>query len=65
MLDNGDANIFFFSRRGGQTETVFKSMVPVLNPVLQIRISMDPELLLGSGSTIIVPDPAKNERADE
>ena len=24
MLDNGDANIFFFSRRGGQTETVFK-----------------------------------------
>ena len=26
---------------------------------------MDPELLPGSGSGIIVPDPAKSERADK
>ena len=30
------------------------------SPVLWIR--MDPELLAGSGSGILVPDPAKNER---
>ena len=36
-------------------------------PVLWIRIRMDPELLPGSGSGIIVPDPdpAKYERADK
>ena len=36
-------------------------------PVLWIRIRMDPELLLGSGSGIIVPDldPAKYERANK
>ena len=36
-------------------------------PVLWIRIRMDQELLpeLGSGSGIIVPDPAKYERADK
>ena len=35
--------------------------------VLWIRIRMDPELLPGSGSGIIVPDPepAKHERADK
>ena len=35
--------------------------------VLRIRIRIDPELLPGSGSGIIVPDPdpAKNERADK
>ena len=32
----------------------------LLLPVLWIRIRMDPELLPGSGSGIIVPDPAKN-----
>ena len=38
-----------------------------LDPVLWIRIRMDPELLPGSGSGIIVPDPdpAKYERADK
>ena len=36
-------------------------------PVLWIRIRMDPELLPGSGSVIIVPDPdpAKYERTDK
>ena len=36
-------------------------------PVLWIRIRMDPELLPGSESGIIVPDPdpATNERADK
>ena len=36
-----------------------------LQPVLWIRIRMDPELLPGSGSGIKVPnpDPAKSERA--
>ena len=35
--------------------------------VLQIRIRLDPKLLPGSGSGIIVsdPDPAKSERADK
>ena len=33
--------------------------------VLQIRIHMDPELLPGSGFRIIVPDPAKIERAEK
>ena len=33
--------------------------------VLWIRNRMDPELLTGSGSGIIVPDPAKYERADK
>ena len=34
---------------------------------IRIRIRMDPELLPGSGSGIIVldPDPAKYERADK
>ena len=32
-------------------------------PVLWIRIRMDPELLPGSGSGIKVPDPAKSVRA--
>ena len=43
------------------------SRVPnfVFFAVLWIRIRMDPELLLGSGSGIIVPDPAKYERADK
>ena len=38
-----------------------------LKAVLWIRIRMDPELLPGSGSGIIVPDPdpAKHERADK
>ena len=31
--------------------------------VLWIRIPIDPELLPGSGSGIIVPDPAESERA--
>ena len=34
-------------------------------PVLWIRIRMDLELLPGSGSGIIVPDPAIYERADK
>ena len=34
-------------------------------PVMQIRIRLDPELSPGSGSEIIVPDPAKIERADK
>ena len=33
------------------------------NPVLWIRIRMDPDLLPGSGSGIIFLDPAKSERA--
>ena len=37
----------------------------LLKAVLRIRIRMDPELLPGSGSGIIVPDPAKYERADK
>ena len=35
----------------------------MMGAVLRIQIRMDPELLPGSG--IIVPDPAKNERADK
>ena len=38
---------------------------PAFKPVLRIRIRMDPELLPGSVSGIIVPDPAKSERADK
>ena len=34
-------------------------------PVMQIRIRLDPELSPGSESKIIVPDPAKIERADK
>ena len=39
----------------------------VKKAVLRIRIRMDPELLPGSESGIIVPDPdpAKSERADK
>ena len=39
----------------------------LFSPVLWIRIRMDPQLLPGSGSGIIVqdPDPAKYERADK
>ena len=44
------------------TQTQETSMLP-LSPVLWIQIRMDPELLPGSG--IIVPDPAKYERADK
>ena len=36
-----------------------------LKVVLWIRIRMGPELLPGSGSGIIVPDPAKYEKADK
>ena len=34
-----------------------------LDPVLWIRIRMDPELLPGSGIKVPDPDPAKSERA--
>ena len=48
---------------------IFKSLrlIALTRAVLWIRIRMDPELLPGSGSGIIVPDsdPAKSERADK
>ena len=42
-----------------------RATISAADPVLWIRIRMDPEFLPGSGSGIIVldPDPAESERA--
>ena len=47
------------------TEKIKTQQIMHLEPVLWIRIRMDPELLPGSRFRIIVPDPdpAKSERA--
>ena len=51
----------------GHKHKHFITFINLVILVLRIRIRMDPALLPGSGSGIIVPDldPAKNERADK
>ena len=51
---------------GEDCQAVFTLEVTSFFAILRIRnFCLDPELLLGSGSGIIVPDPAKNERTDK
>ena len=55
-MNAGPENIFFFKLVYSRCKYA----------VLWIRIRMDPELLPGSGSVIIVPDPdSAKERADK
>ena len=51
-------------KKGGSGSTTL-STIKWLAAVLWIWIRMDPELLPGSGSGIIDPDPAKYEKADK